>query len=162
MDDTEDLNMKIKTFVEIAKPIYREDAKEIIKSCKEAGIGYKRQSELLRYPELLDELSLEYPDLIEKSKKEAIIESKERFLSEIRALKRKRLLMDNDIDLKNEIKIFAGIAQPIYRDSVKEIDAACEDAGIEYLRFTEDIRFSELIGELRKEVPINLLKPGLL
>ena len=61
MDDNEDLNMEIKTFVEIAKPIYRKAAKEIIEACKEAGIPYNTQLGLLKIPELIEELRKEVP-----------------------------------------------------------------------------------------------------
>lgn len=160
MDENEDLNMEIKAFVNIAKPIYRKAAVEVITSCKKAGIPYQRQIELLRYPELDEELRIEYSDLIEKSEVETNGVSSKSLLETL-AVKRQGVT-NVDGDLKMEIQLFADIAQPIYRNSVKEIIIDCNEAGIPYQKHMEIIRYGELIEELRKEVPMNLLKSGLL
>ena len=83
-------------------------------------------------------------------------------LSGVRAAEKRRLSMGENDKLNMEIKTFVEIAEPRYRKAVKDILAACKDAGIPYRRNFESLRFPELIEELRKEVPISLLKPGLL
>ena len=164
MDENEGLNMEIKTFVEIAEPIYRKAAREIVRACREAGIEYQRQVELLRTPELDGELYLEYSDILEESSEVDIVGVKlgDSTLSRMRAAEKRRLSMGENDELNKEIKAFVEIAEPRYRNAVKEIVAACKDAGIPYRRHCEILRFPELIEELRKEVPMNLLKPGLL
>lgn len=164
MVDNKHLNMGIVAFVEIAEPIYGKAAKEIVVACKDAGIEYQRQAELLGTPELDGELNLEYSDILEESREVDIVGVKLRgsTLSGMRAAEKRRLSMGENDKLNIEIKTFVEIAEPRYRKAVKDIFAACKDAGIPYRRNFESLRFPELIEELRKEVPISLLKPGLL